>query len=140
MRPGKAEVVMRRMCHAIPSPVVYVLGLFFVFAGISHFTTPGFFRQIVPPMLPAPGLLVVVSGIAEIVLGIAVLLPTTRRLAAWGLIALLIAVYPANVYQAIANPTLVDPPAWMGQPTQAALYVRLPLQFVLIWWAWRYTR
>jgi uncharacterized membrane protein len=120
--------------------VVYLLGLFFVSAGLSHFTAPGFFRQIVPPVLPAPDLLVIVSGVAEIVLGIAVMIPTTRRLAAWGLVALLIAVFPANVYQAIANPTLVDPPAWMGQPTQTALYVRLPLQFLLIWWAWRYTR
>lgn len=121
-------------------PVAYVLGLFFVTAGITHFTAPGFFRQIVPPMLPAPGLLVVLSGIAEIALGIAVMVPATRRLAAWGLVALLIAVYPANIYQAIANPTLVDPPTWMGQPTQPALWLRLPLQFVLIWWAWRYTR
>lgn len=120
--------------------MVYVLGLFFVGAGLSHFTAPGFFRQIVPPMLPAPDLLVALSGVAEIVLGTAVAIPATRRWAAWGLVALLVAVYPANVYQAWADPTLVDPPAWMGQPSQAALYARLPLQFVLVYWAWRYTR
>jgi uncharacterized membrane protein len=121
-------------------PVVYLMGAFYVMAGISHFTSPGFFRQLVPPLLLAPDLLVAVSGVAEIVLGGLVLVPATRRMAAWGIIALLIAVYPANVYQALYNPTLVDPPAWMGQPTQSALWMRLPLQLVLIYWAWRYTR
>ena len=116
------------------------MGLFYVVAGISHFTSPGFFRQIVPPLLPAPGLIVAVSGVAEIVLGVLVMLPVTRRVAAWGIIALLFAVFPANVYQALANPVLVDPPAWMGQPTPTALWLRLPLQFVLVYWAWRYTR
>ena len=119
--------------------VVYLLGLFFIAAGVSHFTSPGFFRQIVPPFVPAPALVVAVSGVAEIVLGTLVMVPATRRLAAWGLIALLIAVYPANIYQALYNPTLVDAPAWMV-PSQTALWIRLPLQFVLIYWAWRYTR
>jgi uncharacterized membrane protein len=120
--------------------VVYVMGAFYVFAGITHFTSPGFFRQIVPPFLPAPAVLVALSGVAEILLGMLVMVPATRRMAAWGIIALLIAVYPANIHQALANPTLVDPPAWMGQPSQTALWVRLPLQFVLMYWAWRYTR
>lgn len=120
--------------------VVYLMGAFYVFAGVSHFTNPGFFRQIVPPFLPAPGLLVVVSGLAEITLGSLVMVPATRRVAAWGIIALLVAVYPANIYQAMYNPVLVDPPSFMGQPTETALLVRLPLQFVLMYWAWRYTR
>ena len=121
-------------------PVVYVMGLFYVVAGVTHFTDAGFFRQLVPPALPAPDLIVIVSGIAEIVLGALVMVPATRRLAAWGIIALLIAVYPANVYQALYNPTLVNPPGWMGQPSQVGLWIRLPIQFVLIYWAWRYTR
>jgi uncharacterized membrane protein len=120
--------------------VVYLMGTFYVLAGVSHFTQPGFFRQIVPPALPMPDLLVVVSGLAEIVLGALVMVPATRRMAAWGIIALLIAVWPANFYQALYNPTLLDPPAWMGQPTQPALLIRLPLQLVLMYWAWRYTR
>jgi uncharacterized membrane protein len=120
--------------------VVYLLGAFFVVAGITHFTTPGFFRQIVPPMLPAPGAIVAVCGAAEVLFGLLVMLPATRPIAAWGLIALLLAVYPANVYQALYDPTLVDPPSWMGQPSETALWIRLPLQFVLIYWAWRYTR
>jgi uncharacterized membrane protein len=116
------------------------MGAFYVFAGVSHFTQAGFFRQIVPPFLPNPALVVVVSGIAEIVLGALVMVPATRRMAAWGIIALLIAVWPANFYQALYNPTLVDPPAWIGHPTQTALLIRLPLQLVLMYWAWRYTR
>jgi uncharacterized membrane protein len=120
--------------------LVYLMGAFYVFAGISHFTQPGFFRQIVPPALPAPDLLVVLSGVAEIVLGALVVVPATRRMAAWGIIVLLIAVWPANFYQALYNPMLVDPPAWMGQLTQTALWIRLPLQLVLMYWAWRYTR
>jgi uncharacterized membrane protein len=120
--------------------VVYLMGALYLLAGITHFTSLGFFRQIVPPFLPAPGLIVAISGIAEMVLGVGVMLPATRRMAAWGLIALLVAVYPANIYQAMYNPILVDPPAFMGQPTQTALLVRLPLQFVLMYWAWRYTR
>src|SRR5262245_55989791 len=120
--------------------MVYLMGLFYVVAGITHFTTPGFFRQIVPPMLPAPEVLVAVSGAAEVLLGTLVTIPATRRMAAWGIIALLIAVYPANIYQALANPVLFDPPAWMGQPSALGLWLRLPLQFVLMYWAWRYTR
>src|SRR5262249_513943 len=137
---GNTELAERAQVHAIPPAMVYVLGAFFVMAGITHFTSPGFFRQLVPPVLPAPGAIVAVSGVAEIALGTPVMVPATRRLAAGGLIALLIAVFPANIYQALYNPTLIDPPAWMGQPSQTALYVRLPLQFVLIYWAWRYTR
>ncbi|MGH7893897.1 MAG: DoxX family protein [Candidatus Binatia bacterium] len=120
--------------------LVYPMGVLYVVAGITHFTNPGFFRQIVPPMLPAPALLVVVSGIAEISLGLLVMLPATRRFAAWGLVALLIAVYPANIYMAVSNLQLVDPPAWMGQPTPLGLWLRLPVQFLLMYWAWRYTR
>jgi uncharacterized membrane protein len=120
--------------------MVYLMGLFYVVAGITHFTTPDFFRQIVPPFLPAPAALVVISGVAEVLLGLLVMVPATRRAAAWGIIAVLIAVYPANVYQALYNPTLVNPPAWMGQPSQLGLWIRLPIQFVLIYWAWRYTR
>jgi uncharacterized membrane protein len=122
------------------APMVYLMGAFYVAAGITHFTSPEFFLQIVPPFLPAPAALVWISGVAEIALGVLVMIPATRRAAAWGIIVLLIAVYPANVYQALYNPPLVDPPAWMGQPSRTGLVLRLPLQLVLVYWAWRYTR
>lgn len=105
----------------------------FVFAGVWHFVRPGFYRSIIPPMFPAPAALVVISGVAEIVAGIGVLVPRLRRLAGWGLIALLVAVYPANIYMAVAPEKIPDLtiPHW-------ALRARLPLQFVLaalVWFA-----
>ena len=106
---------------------------FFVIAGITHFTNREFFISIVPPYLPWPETLVYASGVAEIVLGVLLLVPSTRRLAAWGQIALLIAVFPANIHMAM-NPQL-----YPGTP-YAALLIRLPLQGVLIAIAYWFTR
>jgi len=120
--------------------LLLLLGMLFVSAGVSHFTATDFFVEIVPPYLPASLLLVWVSGVAEIALGVLVLVPATRRLAAWGLIALLLAVFPANIHMAINHVHPAHAPAWMGEPTTLALWLRLPLQFVMIAWAWWYTR
>ncbi len=117
-----------------------VLGALFVGAGITHFTRPGFYAHMVPPYLPAPLGLVYVSGACEIVLGALVLVPATRRLAAWGLVALLFAVFPANVHMAVNHVGFVDAPAWLPQPTPRGLWLRLPLQAVLVAWAWAFTR
>jgi uncharacterized membrane protein len=114
--------------------VLFLLAAFFILAGISHFTREAFFVRIVPPWLPAPLLLVQISGIAEIAGGVGVLLPRLRRLAGVGLLALLVAVYPANVYMAL------HPDQFADLATPAQLYLRLPLQFVaaaLVWWATR---
>ena len=103
--------------------------LFFTVAGILHFLNPHPYVKIMPPFIPWPLPMVYISGAAEIAGGIGLLLPPLRRAAAWGLIALLIAVFPANIYMALdhvqvtANPL----PGWL-------LWARLPLQFVLIWW------
>ena len=106
--------------------VVRVLfAAFFVFAGVSHFTNRDFFIAIVPPYLPWPELLVYISGVAEILFGGMLMFRQTARLAGWGLIALLIAVFPANLHMAM-NSGLY--PAI--SPT--ALWIRLPLQGVLI--------
>lgn len=112
-----------------------LLALFFVYAGVSHFTETEQFVAIVPSWLPAPLALVYVSGVFEIVLGLGALLPRSRALAGWGLVALLVAVFPANVQMA------VDAQRWLAQgvPTWA-LYVRLPLQLALVAWAWWATR
>jgi uncharacterized membrane protein len=112
-----------------------VFGLMLIGVGISHFVLTPFFTRIVPPMLPAPRLLVWVSGIAEVLLGVGLLLPITRRYAALGSIALLLAVYPANIYMALAWQQFTDivPSLWFH-------LVRLPLQFVMIGVAyWIYT-
>jgi uncharacterized membrane protein len=110
-----------------------IFSALFITAGVLHFMRPEPFVRIMPPGLPAPELLVYLSGAAEIGLGLGLLPRRTRRLAAWGLVALLLAVFPANVYMA----TL--PGGGLGLP-QWVLWARLPLQGLLIWWAWRYTR
>lgn len=109
-----------------------LLGLVFVVAGINHFLFEAFYLRMLPPYLPAPRVLVFVSGVAEVVLGILFLIPKFTRLSAWGLIALLIAVFPANVQMAL-NPELFP------EFSAVLLWLRLPLQAVLIAWAHRFT-
>lgn len=110
-----------------------VLALVFLVAGAAHFLRPQPFVRIVPPYLPEPLLLVYLSGAAEVAGGLGLLLPATRRWAAWGLVLLLIAVFPANIYMLQAHGAGVQVPLW-------ALWLRLPLQLVLIAWAWQHTR
>lgn len=113
--------------------VVRVLfAAFFVIAGVTHFTNREFFVSIVPPYLPWPEMLVYVSGVAEIVLGVLLLVPATTRIAAWGMIALLIAVFPANIHMAM-NPEL-----YPGTPF-TALLLRLPVQGVMVAIAYWFT-
>lgn len=111
----------------------WLLALLFIAAGANHFRRPAFYERMIPPALPSPPLLVAVSGIAEIALGALLLIPRTRRPAAWGIIALLIAVFPANIQMATH-------PDQFPQFSRTTLLVRLPLQLVLIGWAWVYTR
>ena len=105
------------------------LALLFVGAGALHFIHPETFERIVPPALPAPRLLVLLSGAAEVAGGLGLLLPATRRGAAWGLLALLVAVFPANVYM-VGLADALHIPAWV-------LWARLPLQPLLLWAVWR---
>lgn len=110
-----------------------VLAALFVAAGVAHFRTPEPFVKIVPPYLPSPYVLVYVSGIFEILGGLGLLVPATRLIAGWGLIALLLAVFPANIYMATAGVKIGGFPS---QPWMA--WARLPFQFVLIgliYWA-----
>ena len=107
----------------------------FVFAGSKHFTNAKFFREIVPPGFPSPALLVAISGVCEIAGGLGLLIRPLRRAAGWGLIALLIAVFPANVYMAQHPDRIVDLHAahWL-------LWVRLPVQGIFIFWVWSISR
>lgn len=116
----------------------FALAAFMVVAGVMHFVVPRFYEQIVPPPLPA-SFVVVVSGVAEVALGFGLLFARTRRAAAWGVLALLVAVFPANVYMAVSGVELVDLPSWMAQPSTAARYGRLPVQLVFLAWAWLVT-
>jgi uncharacterized membrane protein len=103
------------------------LGLFFIAAGLNHFINPAFYLAIMPPWLPWHEALVAASGVAEVVLGAMVLVRRFARLGGWGLIALCIAVFPANLHMAL-NPALFP------QFPLFALWLRLPLQLVLIAW------
>ena len=110
------------------------LAALFVGSGINHFVLPGPYRAIVPPSLEGDAKrLVEVSGVAEILGGVGVLIEPTRRTAGAGLVALLAAVFPANLYMARAPERFPRIPRW-------ALYARLPLQPLMMWWAWRATR
>jgi uncharacterized membrane protein len=110
------------------------LGVAFVGAGVNHFVMPRAYERIVPPsMKDRAQSLVAVSGVAEIAGGLGVLLPWTRRPAGLGLIALLAAVFPANLYMARTPEDFRKIPRW-------ALYARLPLQPLMMWWAWSATR
>jgi len=106
-------------------------GLTFIFTGATHFLIPDTFMKLMPPFIPAPTAMVYISGFFEILGGIGLLLPRTRRWAAYGLILLLLAVFPANIYVALNNVQL-------GGFMSYAVYqwLRLPMQLVLIWWVW----
>ncbi|WP_440990649.1 DoxX family protein [Haloarchaeobius baliensis] len=121
-------------------PLLYVMGPLYIVAGILHFVAPDAYERVVPPQFPRPRELVYLSGIAEIALGVGVLLPSTRKRSAWGLVALLAAVFPANVYMATDDVAAAVAPAWATDIARVAAWLRLPLQAVLALWAWWYTR
>lgn len=109
-----------------------VLAIFMISAGTMHLVRPAFYLKIVPPYLPLHREIVLVSGLCEIVLGVLLFVPRCARLAAWGIIALLIAVFPANIYlyqhkEILPAPLIVH-------------FLRLPLQAVFVGWAYWHTR
>ncbi len=106
-----------------------LLAVLFVLAGLNHFLHPATYVAMIPPYLPFPDALNVISGAAEIAGGIGILIPWLRRAAAWGLIALLVAVFPANIHMALHGLAGVVIPTWV-------LWARLPLQFVFIAWVY----
>jgi uncharacterized membrane protein len=102
--------------------------IFFVVAGTFHFLSPRLYLQIMPPYFPAPQLLVSASGVAEVAGGIGLLIPRFQCAAGWGLITLLMAVFPANIYM-VQHPGQFHFARWI-------LWARLPLQGVFIMWIW----
>jgi uncharacterized membrane protein len=109
-----------------------LMGVLYVTAGVMHFVATRVYEGIMPDYLPAHHELVLFSGLAEIAGGLGVLVPRTRRAAAWGLVVLLVVVMPANVWMVQHPERYPWAPVWV-------LWLRLPLQLPLIWWAWRYT-
>ena len=108
-----------------------LLALIFVAAGVMHWRAPDTYLKIMPSYLPFPLALIYLSGVAQIAGGVGVLPRTTRKWAAYGLIALLIAIFPANISMALNGTQQVgiDVPHWMW-------WARLPFQAVFIWWVW----
>ena len=111
----------------------WLFGILFAVAGANHFVHTDFYVSIMPPYLPWHTALVYVSGVFEVALGILLLFRRFERLAAWGMIALIIAVTPANVHMAL-HPELYP------QYSSVALWWRVPLQGALIAWAFWFTR
>jgi uncharacterized membrane protein len=101
----------------------------FIFAGVMHFVIPKVYKRIVPPYLPAPEALVYASGVAEIIGGAGLMVPSTRRRAGWWLIATLLAVFPANVHMALHADDFPEVPGG-----RISLWARLPFQGVFIAW------
>lgn len=110
-----------------------LMSVLFVLAGLNHFRDPDFYLRIMPPYFPWHLFLVFLTGVFEIVLGILLPIPRFTRMAGFGLIALLIAIFPANIHMAI-NAELYP------EINPIALWIRLPLQGVLMAWAYWYTR
>jgi uncharacterized membrane protein len=134
-----AVPAVRTALARLKRPLLYVMGAGYVVAGVLHFLVPRLYVRIVPPSFPRPLELVYLSGVAEVALGVGVLFRRTRRVSAWGIVALLVAVFPANVYMATHNIVVEGAPGG-GDPSDAARWARLPLQAVLVLWAWWYTR
>jgi uncharacterized membrane protein len=109
------------------APGRWILAALFVGAGAMHFIHPASFQRMVPPGFPHPALLVGVSGVCEIAGGLGLLFRPLRKAAGWGLIALLIAVFPANIFMALAPQKFPSIPA-------SVLWARLPIQALLIAW------
>ena len=118
---------------ALKKAALYLMAGLYVVAGINHFIHPETYLRIMPPWLPAHKLLVLLSGIAESLLGLLLIPLASRRIAAWGIILLLLAVFPANVQMMVDYAKDNHPLLWLA-------ILRLPVQAVLIWWAWLYTK
>lgn len=111
-----------------------LMGTLYFILGINHFVNPDFYLGVMPDYIPAHALLVALSGIAEILLGAGVCFQPTRRLSAWLIIAMLLAFMPVHIDMIVRHADkFPDLPL-------LAVWLRIPLQALLIYWAWRYTR
>lgn len=113
--------------------LLVLMALLYIGAGINHFVHPDFYIKIMPSYIPAHELMVQLSGIAEILLGIGLLIPATRKLSAWGIIAMLLVFMVVHVDMLVHAERFEGVPFW-------GLVLRIPLQFLLIAWAWWYRR
>lgn len=121
----------------LKKPSLYLMAFLYLLAGINHFISPESYLPIIPEYLPNPDLINILAGVAEIILGIGLLIPNTRKVAAWGVVLMLIAFIPSHVYFIQIGSCLeggICTPEWIG-------WVRLIIiQPLLIAWAWIYTK
>ena len=108
------------------------MGVLYILAGMNHFRKPKIYERIIPPYLPAHNTLVVLSGIAEMILGFMILNKNTQQEGAWGIIVMLILFIPVHIYMLQNEKAAMRLPKWL-------LILRLPLQFALMYWAYLYT-
>lgn len=111
---------------------LYVMAVFYILAGINHFRKPALYEKIIPLFIPYKKYVNEMCGFFEVIFGIYLFIPIFSNLAAWSIIGLLIIIFPANVYMLINKKARLGIPAWL-------LFLRLPLQGVLIYWAYQYT-
>ena len=111
---------------------MYLMGTLYILAGLNHFRVPKTYATIMPPYLPAHYPLIYLTGILEAGLGLLLMFDVTRNFAAWGLMILLVLIFPANIQMTINY--------WkQGNPNLWITILRLPLQVLLVWWAYQYT-
>ena len=111
----------------------YLMALLYIVAGINHFLNSSMYISIMPAWLPVKLFLVQLSGVCEILFGALLIPSATKQFSAWCIIFLLIAVFPANIQMSINYYRANNPYFWLT-------ILRLPIQFLLIWWAWIYTK
>ena len=112
-----------------PFKLVFAFG--FIITGVLHFLQPGVFLKIMPQWVPWHRFMIYFSGFLEVLFGVMLLIPGLSAAGAWGLILVLVGVFPANIHMALHAEQFPVIPVWL-------LWMRLPLQFVLIGWAWMY--
>lgn len=111
---------------------LYVFAILLIGAGINHFRKPKIYLKIIPPFFKNPILINKISGAAEIIAGLLLCIPASTSYAAWGIILLLVLVFPANIYMYQQNSASLGLPKWLR-------LLRLPVQFFLIFWSYQYT-
>ena len=110
---------------------LYTMAGLYIVAGLFHFVKPKMYEAIIPPYLPSHRALVLISGFFEVAFGAGLLFVETRSLSAWGIILMLLAFLPVHIYM-LQSEKFRKIPRW-------ALWVRIPLQFLLIYWAYQFT-
>lgn len=109
----------------------YLMGIIFILTGLNHFRVPKIYERIIPPYIPSHKNMVMLSGVAEVFLGILLLIPSMQSFAAWAIILMMLLFLPVHIFM------LQDKRAGSGLP-KWLLILRIPLQFAIIYWAWLY--